>query len=49
VRTAQDPDHALLAFLQTSYEAAAENAGWDRRNLEASRIGFADPRASEGR
>jgi hypothetical protein len=49
VRTAQDPDHALLAFLQTSYEAAAENAGWDRRNLETSRIGFADPRASEGR
>ena len=34
VRTAPDPDAALLAFLQTTYEAAAELAGWDRAALE---------------
>jgi hypothetical protein len=34
VRTASDPDAALLAFLQTTYEAAAELAGWDRAALE---------------
>ena len=34
VRTAPDPDATLLSFLQTTYEAAAELAGWDRRQLE---------------
>jgi hypothetical protein len=34
VRTAADPDAALLAFLQSTYEAAAERAGWDREALE---------------
>ena len=34
VRTAKDPDAALLSFLQSTYEAAADNAGWDRANLE---------------
>jgi hypothetical protein len=34
VRTAPDPDAALLAFLQTTYEAAAELARWDRAALE---------------
>lgn len=34
VRTADDPDRTLLAFLQTSYEAAAEHGGWDRGLLE---------------
>ncbi|HEX6201172.1 MAG TPA: DUF5996 family protein, partial [Thermoanaerobaculia bacterium] len=34
VRTATDPDAALLAFLQSTYEAAAERAGWDREALE---------------
>jgi hypothetical protein len=34
VRTAEDPDAALLAFLQTTYEAAAELAHWDRAALE---------------
>ncbi|MBR0696881.1 DUF5996 family protein [Bradyrhizobium lablabi] len=34
VRTAPDPDKALLAFLQSSYEAAAINAKWDRAALE---------------
>jgi hypothetical protein len=34
VRTAPDPDAALLSFLQTTYEAAADLAGWDRAALE---------------
>lgn len=34
VRTADDPDRALLEFLESSYEAAAELAGWDRAALE---------------
>jgi Family of unknown function (DUF5996) len=37
VRTAADPDAALLAFLQSTYEAAAEGAGWDRDGLECPR------------
>jgi len=37
VRTADDPDATLLAFLQTTYEAAAELAGWDRAGLELAR------------
>lgn len=36
VRTAPDPDALLLQFLQSSYEAAADSAGWDRANLECS-------------
>jgi hypothetical protein len=35
VRTSSDPDRTLTAFLQTSYEAAAELADWDRQTLEA--------------
>jgi hypothetical protein len=34
VRTSADPDAALLEFLQTTYEAAAVNADWDRAALE---------------
>ena len=34
VRTAADPDAALLAFLQSTYEAAANAAKWDRDTLE---------------
>ena len=34
VRTAPDPDQALLAFLQSSYEAAANAAKWARGALE---------------
>ncbi|MGD2116568.1 MAG: DUF5996 family protein, partial [Acidobacteriota bacterium] len=34
VRRASDPDAALLEFLQSTYEAAAELAGWDRAALE---------------
>jgi hypothetical protein len=36
VRTAADPDSALLDFLQSTYEAAANTAGWDRDALECS-------------
>jgi hypothetical protein len=34
VRTAADPDATLLAFLQSTYAAAANAAGWDRAALE---------------
>jgi hypothetical protein len=34
VRTATDPDQLLLSFLQASYDAAADLAGWDRAALE---------------
>lgn len=35
VRTADDPAGTLLSFLQTTYEAAADLADWDRKALEA--------------
>ena len=34
VRTAASPDEALLAFLQSTYEAAADAGAWDRAALE---------------
>jgi hypothetical protein len=34
VRAAADPDAAVLEFFQTTYEAGAELAGWDRSTLE---------------
>jgi hypothetical protein len=34
VRLAEDPDHALMEFLQSTYEAAAGLAAWDRSGLE---------------
>ncbi|MDX0772353.1 N-acetyltransferase [Sinorhizobium medicae] len=36
VQTASDPDAALLSFLVSTYEAAAELGGWDRDLLECS-------------
>lgn len=36
VRLAADPDTALLEFLQTTYDAAADLGGWDRQALERS-------------
>lgn len=36
VRTAADPDKALLEFLQSTYEAAAISAKWDRDALECT-------------
>ena len=34
VRKADDPEAALMAFLQSTYGAAAELADWDRASLE---------------
>jgi hypothetical protein len=34
VRTADDPDAMLLAFMQSTYEAAARAGKWDRASLE---------------
>ncbi|MCW5773254.1 MAG: hypothetical protein KIT16_16560 [Rhodospirillaceae bacterium] len=36
VRTAGDPDAALLAFLESTYLAAADLGGWDRAALECA-------------
>jgi hypothetical protein len=36
VRTAARPDQALLEFLQSTYEAAANAAKWDRQALECA-------------
>jgi hypothetical protein len=36
MRTAADPDKALLEFLQSTYEAAANYAKWDREALECA-------------
>lgn len=41
VRQSPDPEQALMRFLQSSYEAAAKTAGWDRQSLECS---FGTPR-----
>jgi hypothetical protein len=34
VRSASDPEATLLEFLQSTYDAAADRAGWDRAALE---------------
>jgi len=36
MRTAADPDNVLLSFLQTTYDAAANCAKWDREALEVA-------------
>jgi hypothetical protein len=36
VRTAADPEQALFDFLQSTYEAAANAASWDREALECA-------------
>jgi Family of unknown function (DUF5996) len=45
VRTAQAPDETLLGFLESTYEAAANAAGWDRATLECpqGRVGVLRP------
>ena len=40
VRAAESPDQTLLDFLQTTYEAAANLANWDRNFLEGSTLGL---------
>ena len=44
VRVAPDPDAILLDFLQATYEAAADNARWDRAALEDDPARRAAPR-----
>jgi hypothetical protein len=42
VRKSGDPQSTLLAFLQSSYEAAANTAHWDRAHLERPGDGLGD-------
>jgi hypothetical protein len=36
IRSAASPDEALLSFLSTTYQAAAQHGGWDRAALECT-------------
>jgi hypothetical protein len=45
VRTSADPDATLLTFLQSTYEAAANLAHWDRQFLEGPTGPFGHPPA----
>jgi len=36
VRASRDPDAVLLAFLQSTYDAAADLGKWDRKALECA-------------
>ena len=45
VRSARDPDAALMDFLQSTYEAAADVAKWDRQALECALGEKGRPRA----
>jgi hypothetical protein len=49
VRTAPDPDALLLDFLTATYQAAADNGGWDREALECPLGVPGRPRALEDR
>ncbi len=44
VRQSEAPDQTLLDFLQSTYEAAANLAQWDRRSLERDH----DPKRTVG-
>jgi hypothetical protein len=49
VRESASPDDTLIAFLQTTYEAAATLARWDRTSLEwpgITGVGSGEPRSS---
>ncbi len=48
VRKASDPDAMLLAFLQTTYEAAANAGHWDRSALECALGAPGIPRSNDG-
>jgi hypothetical protein len=45
VRNAADPNRALLAFLQSTYAAAADLGAWDRAALECALGRVGEPRA----
>jgi hypothetical protein len=36
VRNSPSPERMLMEFLQSSYQAAATLAGWDRNSLEVN-------------
>ena len=40
VRQAESPKEALMEFLQSTYEAGANLAKWDRIALEQTRVGL---------
>jgi hypothetical protein len=40
VRTNESPDEKVMAFLQSTYEAAADLAKWDRASLERDYVDF---------
>ena len=44
VRAEDEPDAALCAFLETTYQAAADLAAWDREALECPRGAPRQPR-----
>ena len=48
VREAPHPDRTLLAFLQTTFDAAAETGHWDRQALECPAGVPGEPRAVAG-
>ncbi|MCW3081980.1 DUF5996 family protein [Segetibacter sp.] len=43
VRRSADPEKKLLQFLQSTYEAAANTAGWDRQSLECDLSWYQSP------
>jgi hypothetical protein len=45
VRAARDPDATVMEFLQSTYEAAAQTAGWNRAALECDLGQAGVPRA----
>jgi len=49
VRTASDPDATLMEFLESTYEAAAATADWDREALECAQGRPAVPTSSRER
>ena len=44
VRTAENPDEALLEFAQSAYDAASKLAKWDRASLEEKKPALHSPR-----
>ncbi|QYJ07467.1 DUF5996 family protein [Qipengyuania flava] len=43
VRASEDPEGALMDFLQSTYAAVADRGGWDREALEIPLGGFGEP------
>lgn len=48
VRGVEEPEEAILAFLQSTYEAAADLGGWDRSGLEWGSGGQPDSLGASG-